>query len=91
VDTTSVFNWEANTSQPDLKYMPAVIQFLGYNPLSEADTLGGRLVRHRTSLGMTRGEAAKRIDVDPGTLARWERGEREPAGESLERVGRFLD
>ena len=91
VDTTSVFNWEANTSQPDLKYMPAVIQFLGYNPLPAADTLGERLVRHRTSLGMTQGEAAKRLGVDPGTLARSERGEREPAGSLLGRAERFLD
>jgi transcriptional regulator with XRE-family HTH domain len=39
---------------------------------------------------MTQGEAAKRLGIDPGTLARWERGEREPAGVLLERVERFL-
>ena len=43
VDTTSVFNWEAKTSQPDLKYMPAVIRFLGYNPLPTAKSWSGRL------------------------------------------------
>ena len=91
VGETSVFKWEANTSQPDLKYMPAVIRFLGYNPLSAAKGWGERLVRQRTSLGMTQGEAAKRLGVDPGTLARWERGKREPARVLLERVERFLD
>jgi transcriptional regulator with XRE-family HTH domain len=91
VGETSVFKWEANTSRPDLKYMPAVIRFLGYNPLPEGDTLGERLVRHRTSLGMTRGEAAQRLGVDSGTLARWERGERDLASWSLERAERFLD
>ena len=30
------------------------------------------------------------IGVDPSTLARWERGEREPTGAFLERVKRFL-
>ena len=70
---------------------PAVIRFLGYNPLSAADTLGERLVRQRTSLGMTQGEAAKRLGVDSGTLARWERGEREPAGGARRSVERFLD
>jgi DNA-binding transcriptional regulator YiaG len=54
--------------------MPAVIKFLGYNPLSEGKGLGSRLVKHRTSLGMSQGEAAKRLGVDPSTLARWERG-----------------
>jgi transcriptional regulator with XRE-family HTH domain len=70
VGETSVFKWEANTVSPEVRSMPAIIRFLGYNPLPAADTLGGRLVRHRTSLGMTREEAAKRLGVDPGTLAR---------------------
>ncbi|MGH9722810.1 MAG: hypothetical protein ACRD8O_21590 [Bryobacteraceae bacterium] len=34
---------------------------------------------------------AKRLDVDPGTLARRERGEREPTGSALGRVKRFVD
>ena len=91
VDTTSVFNWEANTSQPDLKYMPAVIQFLGYNPLPEAKSWGGRIVRQRATLGLSQKEAALEIGVDPGTLAKWERGEREPAEVLLGRVEMFLD
>ncbi len=90
VDKTSVFNWEANTSAPEIRYIPAIIDFLGYNPLPEATTWGERLVRHRTSLGMTQKEAARRLGVDQGTLARWERGEREPAVAFLSRVKRFL-
>ncbi|MCX6634262.1 MAG: helix-turn-helix domain-containing protein [Acidobacteria bacterium] len=68
VDKPSVFTWEANTASPEIRYMPAIIRFLGYNPLPEADTLGERIVRRRTSLGMTQEEAARRIGVDPGTL-----------------------
>ena len=90
VDTTSVFNWEANTSQPDLRFVPAVIGFLGYNPLPPADTLGEKLVRHRTVLGMSQKEAARRLGVDPSTLARWERGERQPLGVMLDVVNVFL-
>ena len=90
VETTSVFNWEANTSQPDLRFVPAVIGFLGYNPLPPANTLGEKLVRHRTALGMPQKEAARKIGVDPSTLARWERGERQPAGVMLDLVNVFL-
>jgi site-specific DNA recombinase len=86
----SVFNWEANTSQPDFRYMPAIIRFLGYNPLPPAKSMGGRLVRQRTALGLTQKESAKRFDVDPSTLAKWERGERGPAGTLLNRVKSFL-
>ena len=90
VDKTSVFNWEANASSPEIRYMPAIIRFLGYNPLPEANGWGERLVRHRTSLGLSQKEAALKLGVDPGTLARWERGEREPAGVLRTRVERFL-
>jgi transcriptional regulator with XRE-family HTH domain len=90
VHETSVFNWEANTAQPDLRCIPKVIEFLGYNPLPEAEGIGARLVRQRTSLGLTQKEAARRLRVDPSTLARWERGERESKGEVRERVEGWL-
>jgi DNA-binding transcriptional regulator YiaG len=90
VCTQSVTNWEVNASQPESRLMPAIIRFLGYNPLAEAKTWGERLVRHRNTLGISRGEAARRIGVDPGTLARWERGEREPVGSFTVRAQRFL-
>ena len=90
VTESSLWNWEANSSHPELRYMPAIIQFLGYNPLPEATDLGGRLVRRRISLGLSQKEAAKRLGVDPGTLARWERRETEPTGAMLDSVTRFL-
>jgi transcriptional regulator with XRE-family HTH domain len=90
VEKTSVCNWEANTCQPGIHYMPAIIRFLGYNPLPEAKTLADRLMRHRTSFGLSQKELAAELAVDPGTLARWERGEREPTGAWLECVTRLL-
>lgn len=90
VDVTSVHNWEINLSQPSLEYMPAIIAFLGYNPLPEGNGWGERLVRHRVSLGVTQAEAARRLGVDQGTLARWEQGVRDPAGRFAERAEEFL-
>jgi site-specific DNA recombinase len=90
VDKTSVFNWEANTSIPEIRYMPAIIRFLGYNPLPAANTLAEQLVRRRTSLGLSQKQAAREVGVDPGTLARWERGEREPTGVFAERAQSFV-
>jgi transcriptional regulator with XRE-family HTH domain len=40
---------------------------------------------------LTQKELAKRLGVDPGTLARWERGEREPTGRFAESVKQFID
>ncbi len=90
VDKTSIYNWETNRTKPGLEYMPAIIRFLGYNPLPPADGWPDRLVRCRTVLGISQKESARRIGVDASTLARWERGEREPTGAFATRVLRFL-
>ena len=91
VDKASIWNWEKNCSQPDFRHMPAIIGFLGYNPLPPATTPAVALVRHRTILGLSQEQAALKIGVDPSTLAKWERGEREPAGAALGRLRVFLD
>ena len=52
---------------------------------------GKRLVRHRTTLGMTQRTAADRLGVDQGTLANWEQRKREPAGRFLARVKRYRE
>jgi DNA-binding transcriptional regulator YiaG len=40
VTTESVSNWEANLVQPQLRFMPAIIRFLGYNPLPRRPRAG---------------------------------------------------
>jgi transcriptional regulator with XRE-family HTH domain len=90
VEQTSIGNWEANRSKPGLAYMPAIIRFLGYNPLPPAKGWAARLVQSRTVLGLSQNEAAEHMGVDPGTLARWERGEREPTGLFAVRALRFV-
>ena len=64
--------------------------FLGYNPLPKADTVAEKLVRQRTSLGLSQKESAERLGVDPSTLAQWEQGKRVPQGAFMGRVQRFL-
>jgi transcriptional regulator with XRE-family HTH domain len=90
VNKTTIFNWEANISQPDYRYLPAVILFLGYNPLPECQGWGERLIRCRTTLGLSQREAAQKIGVDQATLAKWERGDREPRGQFAVEAERFL-
>ena len=43
VDTTCIFNWESDKSKPEIRYMPAIVAFLGYNPLPAATTLADHL------------------------------------------------
>jgi transcriptional regulator with XRE-family HTH domain len=90
VDKMTISNWENGRSEPGPAHMPAVIRFLGYNPLPTPKGWPDRLVQTRTAMGLTQREAARRIGVDAGTLARWERGEREPAGAFAKLASRFL-
>jgi len=90
VDKTSVYNWENNRTTPAFEYMPAIIRFLGYDPQPPARDWGDRLAQCRKAAGLSQKEAARQMQVDPGTLARWERGQRQPEGEYETRALGFL-
>jgi transcriptional regulator with XRE-family HTH domain len=91
VSPETVYNWEHNRSAPSLYQIPKVIQFLGYDPYTIKETLGGRIKRARQVLGMTQKELARKLGVDPGTLGKWERGERKPSNEMEEKATQLLN
>ncbi len=71
--------------------MPKVIDFLGYVPFEkELETLGEKIVCYRWLKGITQKELAGQLGVDPTTLARWEKGEREPRDIFRERLFNLL-
>src|SRR6266852_4507743 len=59
---------EART-QPDLRRLPAVIRFLGYDPRPPAEGIGGALKRYRQARGVSQEDLAAMLGVDPSTLA----------------------
>ena len=77
-DKMTVVNWERGHTKPHVNQMAGVVRFLGFNPLPTGSTIGEQLVAHRKSRGLTQKDFARELGVDPSTLARWERGEREP-------------
>ena len=85
-DEMSVVNWEKGHSLPALCHMARIVEFLGFDPLSEGDDFAGKLLHHRKLRGMSQKQFAAQIGVDPGTLARWERGERQPDEKLLRKV-----
>jgi len=71
VTECSVYNWENGVSSPDFRKLPAIIAFLGYNPVPEPTGEAERRVWQRRSLGLSQREAAVGYgcgSVDPGTL-----------------------
>ena len=85
-DEMSIVNWERGHTIPRITHMAGVTRFLGCNPFPSAGTLAERLLNRRKASGITQKEFAREIGVDPGTLGRWERGERTPTGEFRKNV-----
>ncbi len=82
----TLVNWEKGHFTPRVNRMAGVVRFLGYNPLPTGSTIAKQLVAHRKARGLTQKNFARELGIDPSTLAKWERGEREPNWEFLERV-----
>jgi transcriptional regulator with XRE-family HTH domain len=86
----SVWNWETGGREPELKWMPAILAFLGGDPRPEPQIIGARLVRFREARGWSQDRLAQNLRVDPTTLSRWELGKRKPSGAHLERTKELL-
>ena len=82
--------WEGNATIPEVRYIPAIIQFLGYNPLPVASSLPERLAIARKTHGLSQRKMAQKLGVDPATLMGWESGRHQPTGKSLDVIGRIL-
>ena len=90
VNDETMFRWESNTSKPQVQFVPAVLNFLGYNPLHVARTFAERLVLARLSRGFSQKRMARWLGVDPGTLRQWEAGRRRPSRRQFELIQRAL-
>ena len=91
VGAMTVCNWETNRTSPQLRFIPRIIIFLGYDPYdTPPQALGRRIIATRRRLGLTQRRLAGLLDIDPGTLGRWERGKSSPSMKLLRRLDAFL-
>jgi transcriptional regulator with XRE-family HTH domain len=66
VDEATITNWERNAAVPAIRFIPAIIQFLGQDPLPPATAFPERLVIARRALGLSQRKMAESLGVDPG-------------------------
>ena len=73
VSAGTVLNWEKGETEPPIASMPAIIQFLGYDPFPKPESLTERMHALRRTMGWTIKEAAEHLHVDPSAWGTWER------------------
>ena len=84
-------NWERNHTQPAVRFLPAIEQFLGYWVGKTPETLRERLKDARHRAGMTQVEFGALIGVDESSLRIWEGGWRQPTRGVTVRLTAALD
>jgi transcriptional regulator with XRE-family HTH domain len=91
VHATTVQYWETNRVAPDLRSIPRIIRFLTYVPYKPGQTFSERLRASRKARGVSQKELANILEVDPGTLARWEAGRSRPSKKHIQRLESHLN
>lgn len=77
VSEDTIVNWENNNSTLMIKYMPKIINFLGYQPTekSEKNSWSSIILAYRERRGVRRKVLAKEMGIDERTLEKIEKGE----------------
>jgi transcriptional regulator with XRE-family HTH domain len=59
-------------SEPEIRYWPALIRFLGYDPHPAPATIGEWIASERRRAGLARRRLAELVGWDPTTIERYE-------------------
>ena len=90
VNTWTILNWEKGRTEPPIASIPAIVQFLEYDPFPKPTTLPQTLLARRRETGLSVKDAAEMVGVDPGTWGNWERGQTILYRRHRELVAQFL-
>ena len=90
VNEFTVCGWENNKKAPAVRYLPRIIEFVGYDPYPTPRTLGEEIAARRRRLGLSRKGLAKKLGMDEMTIAHIEEGASEPRGRHLTALTEFV-
>ena len=86
-----VTNWELRRSEPEIRYYPKIIAFIGYCPYVPTTDLVERVKVVRKAFGLSHERLAEILQVDKASLAAWERREHKPGKKSRRILLSFLN
>ncbi len=86
VAVNTLMTWERDRAEPEPRYWSKIISFLGYDPNPAPETLGEHLQARYRALGLPRKEVAARLQMDEGTLKKYETGASRPTSNRTRRV-----
>ena len=89
VTTSTVWNWE-NMGSVDLRFIPRVINFLGYNPISQPEDLMGKLAWYKQLNGLSLERLGVEMGRDPEQLADRLSGRHIPSQRNRKKIELFL-
>ncbi len=90
VTEQSITNWELGHSEPEVRYIPKIIEFIGYCPYDPAADPINRVEAIRKAFGLTQEKLAQILEVDESSLASWVRREHQPIDRSQGIICKFL-
>ena len=92
VSIESITNWENNNSQPQIRYYPKIVAFLGYaifnNQLDE--TLSKRIKAYRITHGLSHKKLGIVLSVNASTICSWEKNEFFPSKVLVTKINKLL-
>ena len=83
-------NWKNNTTTSPVRYLPRIIEFVGYDPFLTRQCLGEEIARTRWRLGLSRKRLARKLGMDEATIARVEEEASKPRGRHLTALTEFV-
>jgi transcriptional regulator with XRE-family HTH domain len=90
VNKDTIYNWETNRTEPEVRLIPHIIDFLGYVPYDPNWTFGQWLQAIRSALGLSQEQLARSARLNESTIAKWEREEHKPSRRKLTTVREFF-
>jgi transcriptional regulator with XRE-family HTH domain len=90
VNKDTIYNWEMNRTEPEVRFIPKIINFLGYTPYDPGWSFGEWLRAIRSTLGLSQEQLARSAGLDESTVLKWKREEYRPTKQKWATLKTFL-